>query len=162
MSREEEFRAFFAAEAEKLRRLAAFLTGDSEGAADLAQEALARAYRHWSRIRDEDPGPYTRRILVNLVCSRHWRRLVERKHQAEAPLPTESPAPRVDEWLRVAAALKSISPMQRAAIVLRFYEDMSEAEIARTLDRPLGTVKSDLHRGLKKLKPILEETGVSR
>jgi hypothetical protein len=56
-----------------------------------------------------------------------------------------------------ALSLMELSPIRRATIVLRFYEDMSEADIARTLDRPLGTVKSDIHRGLAKLRQLLEE-----
>lgn len=71
-----EFQDFFLAEADHLKRLATFLVGDAEQGADLAQEALVRAYRHWGRIRNEDPGPYTRRILVNLVCSAHRRRVL--------------------------------------------------------------------------------------
>jgi RNA polymerase sigma factor (sigma-70 family) len=64
----------------------------------------------------------------------------------------------VDELLRLSAALKTLPPMRRATIVLRFFEDMSEADIARTLDRPLGTVKSDLHRGLARLRALFEQT----
>ena len=55
-------------------------------------------------------------------------------------------------------ALKELSPVRRATIVLRFYEDMAEGDIARTLDRPLGTVKSGIHRGLAKLRQVLETT----
>jgi RNA polymerase sigma factor (sigma-70 family) len=66
------------------------------------------------------------------------------------------PTARVDESSRLTTALKELSPMRRAVVVLRFYEDMTEAEIARVLDRPLGTVKSDLHRALKLLRPLLE------
>ena len=73
-----EFQDFFLAEADRLKRLATFLVGDAEHGADLAQEALVQAYRHWGRIRNEDPGPYTRRILVNLVRSAHRRRVLER------------------------------------------------------------------------------------
>ncbi len=158
MTRDEAFRSFFAAESERLRRLAVFLTGDAEQAADLAQEALALTYRHWRRISGDAPGPYARRILVNLVRSRHRRSLLQRRLQESAIDPVIHDNPRVEEWLRVMSALRQLPPMRRAAIVLRFYEDMSEADISTILDRPLGTVKSDIHRGLKALRPLLEET----
>lgn len=154
--RELEFRDFFHAEAERLMRFALYLTGDREQAADLAQEALVRTYRHWGRISKSDPGPYTRRILVNLVRSAHRRRLLERKHDENhhhlAPL---SDSVTVEEWMRVMDALKTLSPIRRAVVVLRFYEDLTEPQIAHVLDRPLGTVKSDLHRALAKLRPLL-------
>jgi RNA polymerase sigma-70 factor (sigma-E family) len=159
-SRDREFHAFFSAEGESLRRLGVWLTGDAEKGADLAQEALARTYRHWGRIRSEDPGPYARRTLVNLVRSAHRRSVIERRYQesqVKERAIVESSSGRVDEFLRVSRALKTLPPIRRAAIVLRFYEDMSEAEIARILDRPVGTVKSDIHRGLAKLRPLLEE-----
>jgi RNA polymerase sigma-70 factor (sigma-E family) len=159
-SRDREFHAFFSAEGESLRRLGVWLTGDADKGADLAQEALARTYRHWGRIKSEDPGPYARRTLVNLVRSAHRRSVIERRYQesqVKERAIVESSSGRVDEFLRVSRALKTLPPVRRAAIVLRFYEDMSEAEIARVLDRPVGTVKSDIHRGLAKLRPLLEE-----
>jgi RNA polymerase sigma-70 factor (sigma-E family) len=156
--RDERFAAFFDAESEKLRRLGIFLTGDPEEAAELAQEALARTYRHWWRVREEDPGPYARRILVNLVRSRHRRALLERRHLQRVRDSVPSEAWKVDEWLRVADALAQLTPVRRAVVVLRFYEDMSQEDIARTLDRPLGTVKSDMHRALAQLRPLLENT----
>lgn len=157
--RDEEFRAFFVAESERLRRLALYLTGDADRAADLAQEALVRTYRHWGRIRNDDPGPYARRTLVNLVRSAHRRSILERRHREEhAEAAVASSGPRVDEWLRVSQALKTLPPTRRAVVVLRFYEDMSEAQIAHVLDRPIGTVKSDIHRALAKLRPLLDES----
>jgi RNA polymerase sigma-70 factor (sigma-E family) len=158
--RDRQFHAFFTAEGESLRRLGVWLTGDGDKGADLAQEALARTYRHWGRIRNEDPGPYARRTLINLVRSAHRRGVVERRYVEAQPRErdaTESSSDRVDEFMRVSHALKALPPVRRAVIVLRFYDDMSEAEIARVLDRPLGTVKSDIHRGLAKLRPLLEE-----
>lgn len=155
--REERFRAFFDEEGERLRRLAIFLTGDAAGAADLAQETMVRLYRHWGRIRNDDPGPYARRILVNLIRTRHRRRVLERRHLQLVRDEGKSDTHRVDEALRIADALEALSPIQRATIVLRFYEDMSESQIAATLDRPLGTVKSDIHRGLARLRPLLED-----
>jgi RNA polymerase sigma factor (sigma-70 family) len=64
---------------------------------------------------------------------------------------------RVEEALRVAAALSVLSTIQRAVVLLRFYEDMTQPEIAQVLDRPLNTVKSDLRRALEKLRPMLDD-----
>lgn len=61
------------------------------------------------------------------------------------------------DWLAVSDALRTLPPVRWAAIVMRVYEDMREADIARVLDRPLNTIKSDIHRGLKRLRPLLEE-----
>lgn len=155
--RDQEFKAFFDEESERLRRLAIFLSGEVQGAADLAQEALVRLYKHWGRVHNDDPGPYVRRILVNLVRSKHRRKVLEKKHLQVVRDEGVSHAPRVDEALRIARALAELSPIRRATIVLRFYEDMSEREIATTLDRPRGTVKSDIHRGLAQLRPLLED-----
>jgi RNA polymerase sigma-70 factor (sigma-E family) len=158
-ARDEDFQAFFASEAEPLRRFATFLTGDHHQAADLAQEALVRTYRHWGRIHGAEAGPYARRILVNLVRSEHRKVLVRRKHDRATDQPTTSHSERVDEWLRISKALEVLPARRRAAVVLRFYEDMSEADIARTLDRPIGTIKSDIHRGLARLREELEGPG---
>jgi len=156
-SRDAEFRSFYLAQAGQIRQLALFLTGDVGAADDLAQESLLRAYRHWHRIKRDDPAPYVRRIVVNLHRNRIRRAIVERRHRPSAPEPSGEHAPEVDEALRVARALGRLSPVRRAAVVLRYYEDLPEAEIARVLDRPIGTIKSDLHRALRQLKPLLED-----
>jgi RNA polymerase sigma factor (sigma-70 family) len=133
------------------------LTGNEEVAADLTQDALLKAYRAWGRIRNDDPGPYVRKILVNLVRNQHRRHLVELRKQERPDVAVASHDQNVDAAMAVAQALTVLSPVKRAAILLRFYEDMSEAEIASTLDRPLNTVKSDIRRALDKLRPLLEE-----
>jgi DNA-directed RNA polymerase specialized sigma24 family protein len=114
--RDESFHSFFVAEGERLRRLGIFLTGDPDRAADLAQETLARTYRHWNRIHDADPGPYARRVLVNLVRSAHRRSLLERKHVQPSPQITDRKAPHVDEYLHITKALKELPPVRRATI----------------------------------------------
>lgn len=158
-TRDNEFREFFAHETERLQRFATMLVGDPNEAAELAQEALVRVYKRWGRVREGSPGAYARRTVLNLVRSAHRYNKLRR----ERPLPTgpeaaDSHAVRVEEWLRVSTALAELSPVRRATILLRFYEDMSEHEISRELDRPLGTVKSDIHRALRQLRPLLEES----
>jgi RNA polymerase sigma-70 factor (sigma-E family) len=158
-TRDEDFRDFFVGESENLQRFATLLTGDPHQAADLAQEAMVRTYKHWRRIQNDRPGPYARRIVINLVRSAHrHKKLRELKPVGHQRDRVESEGGRVDEWLRVSAALEQLSPIRRATLVLRFYEDMSEHEIATVLDRPLGTVKSDIHRALNQLRPLLDDT----
>lgn len=156
--RDQEFRAFYLAEAERLRRLALFLTADRNQAEDLAQEALVRTYKAWARIREGDPGPYARRILVNLVRSAHRRKVVALRHaRGRSDGAVEGPDRAVADWLHVARALSELPPVRRAAIVMRYYEDLPERDIAEALDRPLNTAKSDIRRGLEALRPLLAE-----
>ena len=156
--RDVEFRTFYESEGRRVRELAMFLVGDRDLAADLAQEAFLRAYRAWNRIRRKDPGPYVRRALVNLCKNTYRRKAVESKHWAPPPAGVPSHASNVHETVRVTQALSELSPMRRAAVVLRYYEDMSDEQISSMLDRPLGTVKSDIRRSLKQLKPLLDES----
>lgn len=151
------FERFFEAESERLLRFGFFLTSDWDVAADLAQDTLARVYRHWGRIRGTDPGPYARKTLVNLWRNARRRRLREGRRSTSGPEVSAGHAGGVVEALRVAEALQRLSRVQRAAVVLRYYEDRPVAEIARVLGRPEGTVKSDLHRALARLRPLLEE-----
>jgi DNA-directed RNA polymerase specialized sigma24 family protein len=91
--------------------------------------------------------------LVNLCKNSHRRKSVESR---ERPLTREpQDTSDIEETLRVARALESLPPVRRAVILLRFYEDMTDAEIARVLDR--RAVKSDIRRGLQQLKPLLGE-----
>lgn len=162
-ARDEEFRNFFAAEGARLERFATMLVGDPVEGAELAQEALVRVYSRWGRIRKGSPWGYARQTILNLVRSAHRTR----KLRAVSPVPgwartEENVNVRIDELvgdsMRVIDAMKRLSPTRRATILLRFYEDMAEQEIATTLNRPVGTVKSDIHRGLRQLRPLLEES----
>lgn len=160
-NRDHAFAAFFETDSARLVRLGTFLTGDADRGADLAQEALARTYTNWGRIKSEGPGPYARRILVHLVRSQHRRALVERKHQTRPIDRVDSHAPRIDDWLLISHALQELPPMRRSIVVLRYYEDLPEREIAEILDLPLGTVKSGLHRALAQLKPLLQDASMA-
>jgi RNA polymerase sigma-70 factor (sigma-E family) len=155
--RDSEFKDFYIREAPRLRRLALMLTADTQRADDLTQDALLKMYVSWARIRNDDPGPYARRILVNLCRNAHRRRMLELR-KTPTPIPDVVDRDgRVEESLRVATALSTLTPIRRAVVVLRFYEDMPEAQIARVLDRPLNTIKSDLRRALERLRPLLDE-----
>ena len=160
--RDQEFRAFYFAEAARLKGIALLMVADWARAEELTQEALLRAYRAWPRIRRQDPGPYVRTALMNLCRNDYRRRLLERAHPAEAAPDVEFPDTKIEEAMRLADALKALPPVRKAAVVLRYYEDLPEAEIARILDRPLNTVKSDIRRGLQALRPLLQEGAANR
>lgn len=153
--RDDEFKDFYYTQIAGLRRLALFVSANAADAEDLAQEALLKVYTAWPRIRNADPGPYVRRTLVNLCRRDHRRRFLERRKAPALPLSTLQPD--VAEAMRVAQALSMLPPIKRAVVVMRFYEDMSETDIANVLDRPLNTVKSDLRRALIRLRAELGE-----
>lgn len=162
-TRDEDFLAFFAADSQQLERFATMLAGDAHEGAELAQEALARVYARWGRIKHGSPGAYARQTVLNLIRSKHRAKRL----RALKPVPewagggghAAADADRVGDSLQILEALRGLSPIRRATIVLRFYEDLSEHEIARLLDRPLGTVKSDIHRGVRQLRSSLEDVG---
>ena len=141
----------------RLFRTALLLTGqDRPAAEDLLQVALERAYRHWGKIsRQDEPERYVRRILANASADR-WRRARRRPERpmpagdvvATAPDQADAIADR-DFLLRALAALP---PRQRAALVLRYYNDMPDAEIAQALGCSAGTVRSQISRGLAQIR----------
>ena len=147
-----------------LLRTASLLCTSRADAEDLLQTALEKTYRHWARLNAEsDPEPYVRRILVNLTISRarRWRVLRE----VHMPSPPEVPAASSETHaveLRGALIehLRRLGPRQRAVLVLRYWEDQSEAEIARTLGCSVGTVKSQAARGLARLRELLDAESV--
>jgi RNA polymerase sigma-70 factor (sigma-E family) len=155
--REVEFKDFYMREAPRLRRLGIMLTGDVERGSDLAHDALLKTYVSWARIRNEDPSPYAKQTLVNLCRSSYRRKMLELRKTPSPASHVSDPGSRIDEALRVATALSVLSPIRRAVVLLRFYEDMTEAEIARTLDRPINTIKSDLRRAMDRLRAVLDD-----
>ena len=133
-------------------RLAYLMVGSTTVAEDLVQDAFARMHRHWDGI--EHPRAYLRTSVVN-ACRSHLRRLaLERAYKRHPSVVGESAPPEADELFDALAALP---PRQRAALVLRFYEDLSEADIAVALGCRPGTVKSLLHRGLAELRKVVEQ-----
>jgi RNA polymerase sigma-70 factor (sigma-E family) len=153
--KDQKFREFFEAEFRPLRRLGYLLTGDWAEAEDLAQEAMVRTYRAWARITErERPGAYARSVLVNRRRSLLRRSAVAAKHAEMLRLPEYAPD-LGDEGMVLWDAIRALPQRQRAAIILRFYEDMPEAEVASVLDMPVGTVKSLVHRGIGRLRTQL-------
>jgi RNA polymerase sigma-70 factor (sigma-E family) len=161
------FEDFVRARSAALLRTALLLAGDKgrPEAEDLLQTALERAYRHWGRIcQSGDPERYVRRVLAN-ASTDWWRRLRRRPEHA---LPGDEAGPEAGDHASTIAerdflmrALAALPPRQRAVLVLRYFCDMSEAEIADVLGCAVGTVKSQASRGLARLREASEVTGAA-
>ena len=130
-------------------RLAHLITGSNEVAEDIVQESFVKMYRKWDRA--EQPGAYLRMIVVNGCRTWHRRRRLERERMPR-PVP-EAVEPQARELLD---ALARLGVRQRTALVLRFYGDLSEADVARVLGCRPGTAKSLVHRGLRELERVIE------
>jgi len=151
-----EFREFFAGEYARLCWLGFLLTGSGAEGEELAQEALVRMWWRW-RLgrRPADPARYARRVLVNRQRSVLRRAAVEARSLGRAR-PAELVPPADSERAMVLwEAVKALPPRQRAVLVLRYKEDLTEAEVARLLGLPVGTVKSTGHRALARLRQRL-------
>ena len=133
-----------------LIRFARALTADEHSAADLVQDALERTLVRWSHI-DGDPEAYVQKVMVNRSIS-VWRKLRRERVTDQPPDSPTTDAVRDDALFE---ALRTLAPKQRAVIALRYYEDLSEAETAAVLGCTIGTVKSQTHHALVKLRTLL-------
>jgi RNA polymerase sigma-70 factor (sigma-E family) len=146
----EDFEAFVAARYAALLRTAYLLTGDHHDAEDLLQQSLVKAVGAWRRI-EGDPEPYVRTILVRQNVSR-WRRRRWRELTTDAPPERQVSDEGADDRMTLHRALGVLAPRQRAVIVLRYYEDLSEAQTAEALGIAVGTVKSQTRDALRRLR----------
>lgn len=163
MNVDDSFTRFVEEHSADLMRIALHLTGNHHAAADLTQSALEQAYRRWSRVTDaEDPYAYVRKILVNKQRD-GWRLLRRRREEPTSDATVVSDGERVlvdrndpsSQWQRrqeLRQLLATLTPKERAVIVLRFLEDRSEVDTANELDIAVGTVKSTTARALAKLR----------
>ncbi|MFF7249174.1 SigE family RNA polymerase sigma factor [Embleya sp. NPDC008237] len=149
-----EFRAFVESRWSGLVRTAYLLTGDHAIAEDVAQSALTKTYVNWRRVRGADnPDAYVRRILVNANIRRFRKRRVAEQLRAELPQRVgEDPYVRADQRQMLRTALADLPGRQRAVVVLRYWDDLPEAEVSRILGCSLGTVKSQAAKGLARLR----------
>jgi RNA polymerase sigma-70 factor (sigma-E family) len=151
-----DFDDFFRATWPRLFRTAYAVAGDASSAEDALQAAYTKAYASWRRVRRaEHPEAYVRRIVVNEILGTRrrawWQR--ERPHESVEPLGSvASPELGVVEHDAVWAAVLGLPPRQRAVIVLRYYEDLSEQQIADLLGCSSGTVKSQASAALASLR----------
>jgi RNA polymerase sigma-70 factor, ECF subfamily len=154
---EQEFRDFVAARGAALHRTAYLIVGDWALAEDLVQTALVKTYLAWRRLGGiAAVEPYTRKVLLNTATSgfrRRWRG--ERPTADLPPVPVTDGAQERAERDRVWQVVRSLPPRQRAVLVLRYYEDLSEAETARLLDISVGTVKSQCARAMDTMRQRL-------
>lgn len=161
----EEFEKYAAARGPSLLRLAFVLTGDETDAQDVVQEALSRALPRWSRISAaDDPDAYVRRMVVNAHVS-WWRKFRRRESPvaevvmaACAPASSDSVIAK-DDGDAIWAACLRLPKDQRAAVVLRYYEELSHAEIAVLTGVAESTARSRVHRGLAALRSAIGERG---
>ena len=155
---DERFTAFVRSRGQHHLRVATLMTGDPDTAEDLIQASLLKLYRAWSRIdTSDDPDAYLRRIIVN--TRRSWWRA---RWRQETPVPEvaeeaagEDAAERHAVGALVRQALARLPRQQRAVLVLRYCEDLPEAEVAALLGCSAGAVKTHAHRGLRALRESL-------
>jgi RNA polymerase sigma-70 factor (sigma-E family) len=156
---DEDFSAFVDAYSRRLLRSAYLITGDFAEAEDLLQTALEKAYRRWPWIRRTDmPEAYVRRMLVTTAIDAGRRRRF-----ASSPLGAESLQGRLDPAIEgvagrsaLLACVRELPPSQRAVLVLRYFDDLTEAETARVLGCTVGTVKSQHSRAMARLRELVE------
>jgi RNA polymerase sigma-70 factor (sigma-E family) len=154
---EREFREYVASRQAVLFRAALLLTGHREDAEDLLQAALSRLALHWEDVAGSADA-YVRKILYHQQVGR-WRRR-GREYAVEAlPEPAAAPDPADQTSLRVtlATVLRQLTPRQRAVLVLRFYEDLPEAQVAEILGCSVGTVRSMTSRTLARVRALAPE-----
>lgn len=151
MSAPSGFVAFVESSSGYLAQTAFLLCGDRELARDLVQEALARTYAAWWRVKEPDALRYARRVLVNLHLDHVRQKAPVMDDLVELPS-VDSGYGLVDDRDQVARLLATLTVQQRRVIVLRYFAEMSEAEVAASLGITVGTVKSTCSRGLAILR----------
>ena len=158
----EDFAAFVAGRSAELLRLAYVLTADRHAAEDLLQSALTKAAARWGLIHSA-PEAYVRQIMYREQIS-WWRRRARRPTTVVAHVP-ESPAPdqlvMVEERLALRDALLALPPGKRAMLVLRYLEDLPEAQVAHLLGCSVGTVRSQTHKAITQLRSALPSLGLT-
>jgi RNA polymerase sigma-70 factor (sigma-E family) len=166
VSRDEDFTAFVLARSARLVHIARMLCGDPVLAEDLVQTALEKAYLRWERIELGDPFGYVRQAVVNQHLSWLRRRPWRERPSGDAAevdqrfgLAVADLSDRVDRRLALTVALAALTRRERAVVVLRYVEDLTEAQTAAILGVAVGTVKSANSRALQKLRAAPELSG---
>ena len=166
-----EFERFVADSADRLLRAAYLITWDMADAEDLVQECFLQVARRWPRVRNMDhQTAYARTVLVHLALDEGKRRtrrraelrqngaLLFEEHQDDAAARVLG---RVEASADLMQALGGLPPRQRVALVLRYFEDLSEAEVAEAMSCSVGTVKSTTSRALERLRGVVEPPTVA-
>lgn len=163
----QEFERFVADRTAPLLRTACLITGNLTEAEDLVQEALLRVARHWPKVRNmEHPAAYARQVLVNVALDGAAQRGRRKGELAAADgagvyglvdTRAQRDLHKVDTRQELLGALAALPARQRAVIVLRYWEDLPEAEVAEVLGCSIGTVKSTASRGLARLRTNIRD-----
>ena len=151
-----DFTTFASVTGPRLRRFGVLLCGDRAQAEDLTQEALARVYVRWARLRHDNPEAYARRTMINLQTS-WWRSPWSARRAASVPdvASAVDAYASLDDREQVLAALRTLPARMRAVVVLRYWLGLSELETAAELGIAVGSVKSQGSRGLARLRELL-------
>ncbi|MGW1888838.1 SigE family RNA polymerase sigma factor [Streptomyces sp. NPDC002004] len=163
---DDEFRAFVVSRWSQLLRTAFLLTGEQHAAEDLVQSSLERVYVSWRKVSAAgDPDAYVRRIVINAHARRHRRKLKEFLWAQDAPPMPEGPErgdriAQADDRAALLRALAQLPARQREAVVLRYWEDLSERQTAEAMGCSVGAVKSSAAKGIAKLRAIPALTGM--
>ncbi|MFI0505258.1 SigE family RNA polymerase sigma factor [Streptomyces albogriseolus] len=159
--RADGFDDFVAARWSALLHVARLLTGgDRQRAEDLVQESLVKLWFAWPKVAEQAPEAYVRQVLVRLAARSARRLWWGERPVGELP---DRPGPgdvsaAVAERSRLESALALLTPRQRAAVVLRYYEDLPEGQVAQALGCPVGTARSHASRGVARLREILSDS----
>ncbi|MGW4567788.1 SigE family RNA polymerase sigma factor [Streptomyces sp. NPDC004561] len=166
-ARSEEFQSFVVGRWPRLMRTAFLLTGEQHAAEDLVQSTLERVYVSWRKVgAADDPEAYVRRVMINLHARRHRRKLKEflaprdDSGLVREVADTGDRIAQADDRGALLKALAQLPLRQREAVVLRYWEDLTETQAAQAMGCSVGTVKSNAARGIAKLRaiPALAET----
>lgn len=151
---DDEFHTFMTVRWPSLVRTAYLLTGSHHDAEDLAQAALARAYVKWDRVRrSDDRAAYVRKIMIHVHADRFRRRAVREWFTSRLPETAVADRTRqVEDRGAIVEALATLPPRQRSAVVLRYFEDMSPAQIAAAWGTRESTVRGQITRALARLR----------
>jgi RNA polymerase sigma-70 factor (sigma-E family) len=155
MAESDGFRYFVMSRSPGLVRAAWLLTGDLATAEDLVQTSLAKVWSRWAQVvRQDAPEAYARRVMMSTFLTWNRRRWHAELSFGELPDTTEASNDLHEVELRwsVARALRTLPPRQRAVVVLRYFEDLTEVQVARALSCSVGTVKSQNAKAIKQLR----------
>ncbi|MDQ6616380.1 MAG: SigE family RNA polymerase sigma factor [Actinomycetota bacterium] len=156
------FDEVYLSEQRRAFKLAYLLCGELGLAEEVVADAMVSAWPRWDAGEIADLGSYVRRAVVNQMTSRFRRRSLERRLVMPRRQGAGGPEDVAVDRQVVLGALKRLPPRQRAAIVLRYYEDLPEAQIAAAMATSVGTTKAHLSRGLAKLRVLLDDGGGDR
>ncbi|MFF4309913.1 SigE family RNA polymerase sigma factor [Streptomyces sp. NPDC001507] len=160
-ARNEEFQSFMIGRWPRLMRTAFLLTGEQHAAEDLVQSTLEQVFAAWRKVGSaDDPEAYVRRVMINAHARRHRRKLKEfLAPKDDSGLVREVPdtgdrIAQADDRSALLEALAQLPPRQREAVVLRYWDDLTETQAARAMGCSAGTVKSNAAKGIAKLRAI--------